>query len=228
MGGGLLENTDGCAELCRVSPHVAASLPAASYAPMSKTSVFCIATSRTQADYIIEHLEVAKFSQNSVSALFSDRGTSHDFAHEMSTKAPEGAVAGVSAGGFIGGVLGWIAGIGVLAIPGAGPFLAAGPIMAALSGAAIGAAVGGVVGGFVGLGVPELEAKRYEGKIEEGNILISVHTDTNAEVEQAKEILSNAGAQDICSASESVAPKARRGEEWRFAPTAGFPEFHPE
>ena len=195
---------------------------------MSKTSVFCIALSRTQADFIIEHLEVAKFPRSAISALFSDRETSHDFAHEMSTKAPEGAVAGASTGGIIGGALGWIAGIGALAIPGVGPFIAAGPIMALLSGAAIGAAVGGVAGALVGMGIPELEAKRYEGKIAEGNILISVHTEDETQVAQAKEILANAGAQDICTASESTVPTEREDTDIRFVPTKAFPEFHPE
>ncbi len=184
---------------------------------MSKKSVFCIATSRTQADYIIEHLEVAQFSRDDISALFSDRGTSHDFAHEKSTKAPEGAVAGASTGGLIGGALGWIASIGLLVIPGVGPFLAAGPIMAALSGAAIGAALGGVTGGLVGMGIPEIEAKRYVGKISEGNILISVHTESAEQIEQAKAILAEAGAQDICVASESEPPAERKNEGDGFA-----------
>ena len=193
---------------------------------MSKTSVFCIALSRTQTDYIIQQLETAKFSRHDISALFSDRGTSHDFAHEMSTKAPEGAVAGASTGGIVGGALGWIAGIGALAIPGVGAFVAAGPIMALLSGAAIGAAVGGVAGALVGMGIPELEAKRYEGKIAEGNILISVHTESEEQVEQAMQILADAGAQDICTASESTVPAEREDTDIRFVPTPGFPEFN--
>ena len=195
---------------------------------MSKTSVFCIATSRTQADFIIQHLEVGNFSRDAISALFSDRGTTHDFAHEMSTKAPEGAVAGASTGGIMGGVLGYIAGIGALAIPGVGPFLAAGPIMAMLSGAAIGATLGGVTGGLVGLGIPEMEAKRYEGKIEEGNILISIHTENTEEVDRAKLILTNAGAQDICTASEAVAPMARGGGDMHPVPTKDLQESNPE
>src|ERR1039457_4017836 len=132
---------------------------------MSKKSIFCIATSRTQADQIVEQLKNANFSNNDISALFADKGTSHDFAHEKNTKAPEGAVTGAVTGGVVVGALGWIAGIGALAIPGVGPFIAAGPIIAVLSGAAIGATVGGIAGGLIGLGIPELEAKRYEGKI---------------------------------------------------------------
>jgi hypothetical protein len=174
---------------------------------MSKKSVFCIATSRSQAETIVDQLKSANFSSNDISALFADKGTSHDFAHEKNTKAPEGAVTGASTGGIIGGALGWIAGIGALAIPGVGPFIAAGPIMAALSGAAIGAAVGGVTGALIGMGIPELEAKRYEGKIKEGNILISVHADNSKEIARAKDIFTKAGAQDICTTGEASTPK---------------------
>jgi hypothetical protein len=144
---------------------------------MSKKSVFCIATSRSQADQIVDQLKSANFSNNEISVLFPDKGTTRDFAHEKHTKAPEGVATGAGTGGVIGGALGWIAGIGALAIPGVGPFIAAGPIMAALSGAAVGAAVGGIAGGLIGLGIPEFEAKRYEGKVKQGNLLISVHTD---------------------------------------------------
>src|SRR5688572_14247437 len=162
---------------------------------MSKKSVFCIATSREQADRVVEQLKSANFSNNDISALFADKDTNRDFAHEKNTKAPEGAVTGAVTGGGIGGALGWIAGIGALAIPGVGPFIAAGPIIAALSGAAIGATVGGIAGGLIGLGIPELEAKRYEGKIKEGNILISVHTDDGGDIARAKDIFKQAGAQ---------------------------------
>jgi len=175
---------------------------------MSNKSVFCIATSHAQADRIVDCLKEANFSNNSISALFPDKSTTRDFAHEKSTKAPEGAVAGASTGGVVGGALGWIAGIGALAIPGVGPFIAAGPILAALSGAAVGAAVGGIAGGLIGLGIPEIEAKRYEGKIKEGNILISVHTDNSDEIKRAKEIFTNQGAQDICITGEASAPDA--------------------
>jgi len=175
---------------------------------MSKKSVFCITTSREQADRIVDQLKAANFSNNDISVLFPDKGTTRDFAHEKNTKAPEGAVTGASAGGVIGGTLGWIAGIGALAIPGVGPFIAAGPIMAALSGAALGAAAGGIAGGLIGLGIPELEAKRYEGKVKAGNLLISVHTDNSAEISRAKDIFDKAGAQDICTTGEASAPKA--------------------
>ena len=173
---------------------------------MSKKSVFCIATTRDQADQIVDRLKSANFSNNDISALFADKDTSHDFAHEKNTKAPEGAVTGAGTGGVIGGALGWIAGIGALAIPGIGPFIAAGPIMAALSGAAIGATMGGIAGGLIGLGIPEIEAKRYEGKLKEGNILISVHTDNSEEIKRAKGIFTSAGAQDICTTGESTTP----------------------
>ena len=174
---------------------------------MSKKSVFCITTSRDQADRIVNRLKAADFSNNDISVLFPDKATSRDFAHEKNTKAPEGAIAGAGTGGVVGGTLGWIVGIGALAIPGVGPFIAAGPIMAALSGAAIGAAAGGIAGGLIGLGIPELEAKRYEGKVKEGNILLSVHTENSAEITRAKEIFTTAGAQDICITGEASAPK---------------------
>ena len=174
---------------------------------MSKKSVFCIATTRAQGEQIVGQLQNANFSANDISALFADKETTRDFAHEKHTKAPEGAATGAGTGAVIGGALGWIAGIGALAIPGVGPFIAAGPIMAALSGAAIGGAVGGIAGGLIGLGIPELEAKRYEGKIKQGNILISVHTENSEEIKTAKEIFNNAGAQDICTTGESAAPK---------------------
>jgi hypothetical protein len=190
---------------------------------MSKKSVFCIATSRNQADKIVERLKFAKFSNNDISALFADKGTSHDFAHEKNTKAPEGAVTGAGTGGVVGGALGWIAGIGALAIPGVGPFIAAGPIIAALSGAALGAAVGGIAGGLIGLGIPELEAKRYEGKIKEGNILISVHTDSSEEITRAKDIFTKAGAQDICTTGEASIPKDSKATDQAPHPSkAGY------
>jgi len=174
---------------------------------MSKKSVFCISTSRQQADQIVGQLKSANFSNNDISVLFPDKGTTRDFAHEKHTKAPEGVATGAGAGGVVGGALGWVAGIGALAIPGVGPFIAAGPIIAALSGAAVGAAVGGIAGGLIGLGIPEIEAKRYEGKIKEGNILISVHTENSEEITQAKDIFAKAGAQDICTTGEESTPK---------------------
>jgi hypothetical protein len=174
---------------------------------MSQHSVFCIATSRNQAEHIVDQLKASNFSNSDISALFSDQESAHDFAHEKNTKAPEGTVVGASTGGVIGGALGWIAGIGDLAIPGVGPFIAAGPIIAALGGAAIGATVGGIAGALVGMGIPELEAKRYEGKLKEGNILISVHTESSDQIARAKEIFTRAGAEDICTVADSSTPK---------------------
>jgi hypothetical protein len=177
---------------------------------MSKKSVFCITTSREQADRIVDQLKEANFSNNDISVLFPDKGTTRDFAHEKNTKAPEGAATGAGTGGVIGGALGWIVGIGALAIPGVGPFIAAGPIMAALSGAAIGAAAGGIAGGLIGLGIPELEAKRYEGKVKAGNLLLSVHTENAEEITRAKAIFKQAGAEDICVTGDATAPKDSR------------------
>ena len=188
---------------------------------MSKKSVFCITTTRDQADRIVGQLKAANFSNNDISVLFPDKETTRDFAHEKNTKAPEGAVTGASAGGVIGGALGWIVGIGALAIPGVGPFIAAGPIMAALSGAAIGAATGGIAGGLIGMGIPELEAKRYEGKVKAGNLLLSVHTENSDEISRAKEIFTKAGAQDICTTGEASAPKDSRATERAEHPAKG-------
>jgi hypothetical protein len=174
---------------------------------MAKKSVICIATSRPQAERIVEQLKIASFSSNDISVLFANKETTRDFAHDKSTKAPEGAATGAGSGAVIGGVLGWLAGIGALAIPGVGPFIAAGPIMAALGGAAVGGTVGGITGGLIGLGIPEYEAKRYEGKIKDGNILLSVHTEDSDEISRAKQIFEQAGAQDIASTGEANVPK---------------------
>src|SRR6185436_14353531 len=177
---------------------------------MSKKSVFCIATTGEQAERIVDQLKAANFSNNDISALFPDKGTTRDFAHEQRTKAPEGAATGAGTGGILGGALGWLAGIGALAIPGMGPFIAAGPLMAALSGAAVGATVGGITGTLVGMGIPEFEAKRYEGKIKAGNVLISVHSENSDEVKRAKEIFEHAGAEDIATAGEASVPSSTK------------------
>jgi len=169
---------------------------------MSK-AVFCIAKSTEQAELIVSDLKTAGFSSNDISVLFPDKNSTRDFAHEKHTKAPEGAAIGGAVGIGTGAVLGWLAGIGSLAIPGVGPFIAAGPIMAALGGAAIGAATGGISGALIGLGIPEFEAKRYEGKIKGGNALISVHTENSEAIEQAKEIFEQANAEDISSTEEA-------------------------
>lgn len=176
---------------------------------MANKAVIGLVSSVTQAEKILGDLEQAGFSRNDISVLFADKSGTRDFAHEKNTKAPEGAVTGASAGGAIGGALGLLAGIGALAIPGLGPFIAAGPIMAALSGAAAGAAVGGVTGALIGLGIPEIEAKVYEGKLRQGNILLSVHVDDSAERKRAKEILAKNGAHDVATAGEKGVPSSR-------------------
>jgi hypothetical protein len=174
-------------------------------------SVFCIARDEAQACRIVDVLKGNGFSDNDVSVLLSDRQGTRDFAHEKNTKAPEGATTGVATGGILGGAVGWLAGIGAIAIPGIGALIAAGPILAALSGAAIGAAAGGLTGALIGLGIPEYEAKRYEGKVRSGNILISVHTDDGDEARRAREIFEQQNAEDIASAGEeAVAEAARR------------------
>ena len=174
---------------------------------MTKKSVFCIVAHRNQADLIVERLKIAGFAHDDISVLFPDESTTRDFGHEKNTKAPEGIATGASTGGVVGGALGWLAGIGALAIPGAGPFIAAGPILAALSAAAVGAAVGGIAGGLIGLGIPELEAKRYEDKIKAGNILISVHTETWEEIKVVEQLFKSVSAEDICFTGEAVPPK---------------------
>lgn len=174
---------------------------------MAEKAVLCIARSREQAAAIVDDLKTTGFSNNDISALFPDTAGSRDFAHQQATKAPEGAAVGAGTGSVLGGALGWLAGIGTLAIPGVGPFIAAGPIMAALSGAAVGAAAGGMTGALVGYGIPEYEAKQYEGKIRGGNILMSVHTANGDEVTQVKEIFSRRGAEDISYTGEAAPPR---------------------
>jgi hypothetical protein len=176
----------------------------------SKKAVVGIVASQTQAEGIVNELQRAGFMSNEVSVLFPDKDGTRDFAHEKNTKAPEGAVTGASAGGALGGALGLLAGIGALAIPGVGPFIAAGPIMAALSGAAAGAAVGGIGGALVGMGIPELEAKQYESKIKGGNILMSVHVENSEDRTRAKKILENGGAVDVAVVGEKNAPASQK------------------
>lgn len=173
---------------------------------MSKTSLFGIVKTHAQAEQIVEGLQNAGFSSAEISVLLPDNQGKHDIGHVKATKAPEGATTGAATGGLTGGVLGLLAGIGALAIPGVGPFIAAGPIMAALSGAAIGATTGGVVGGLIGMGIPEIEAKRYEDKLKSGNYLIAVHTHDGDEEDRAKAIFEQAGAEDISTTSMSKAP----------------------
>lgn len=171
-------------------------------------AVFCLVSTMAQAETIVDVLRDTGFSSSDISVLLPDKDSTRDFAHEHDTKAPEGAITGVGAGGVAGGVLGWLVGIGSLAIPGLGPFIAAGPILAALSGAAVGATVGGVTGALIGLGLPEYEAKLYNGRIREGRILISVHTENGDERDRAKEVFKTAGAEDIAVSTEKEAKKA--------------------
>jgi len=172
-----------------------------------KIAVFGIYDSRIQAEGSVDRLMAAGFSNDDISVLLPDNQSSKDFAHEKNTKAPEGTTAGVAAGGAIGGTLGLLAGIGALAIPGVGPFIAAGPIMAGLAGLGVGGAVGGLIGALVGMGIPEYEAKRYEGRIKEGGVLLSVHCDTSEEITRAKDLLRHTGAQDIASSAEATADR---------------------
>src|SRR6188508_3515123 len=165
-----------------------------------KTAVFGLYPSVERAESAVDALVSGRFSNADVSVLLPDQQSSEEFAHEKNTKAPEGTTAGVAAGGTIGGTLGLLAGIGALAIPGVGPLIAAGPLMAALAGAGAGGALGGLVGALVGMGIPEYEAKRYEGHVKDGGILLSVHCDDSDWVGRAKAILERTGAHDISSA----------------------------
>ncbi len=177
---------------------------------MSSKSVFGISRNRLEAENTVVALQNAGFALGDISVLWPDQHGMRDVGHEKNTKAPEGAVAGGSAGGVIGGTLGLLAGIGALAIPGLGPFIAAGPIMAALSGVAAGAALGGVTGALVGMGIPEIEAKHYEGKLRSGNILVAVHTENGKEVDVAKDVLTRSGLSDISSTGEAHISREKR------------------
>jgi hypothetical protein len=172
---------------------------------MSKTAVFGIFTTREHAVRCIDVLQQEGFSRDDISVLMSSPDSTKELAAEKNTKAPEGATTGATTGGVIGGTLGLLAGIGSLAIPGVGPLIAAGPIMATLAGLGVGAAAGGLIGALIGMGIPEYEAKRYEGRLKAGGILLSVHCDTSDEVKEAKKTLEKVGAEDISSSSEASA-----------------------
>jgi len=172
---------------------------------MAARSVFCLTQDEGQACRIVDHLRAAGFSNDDISVLLPDKAGTRDFAVEKGTKAPEGAATGGGSGAVVGGILGWLAGVGSIAIPGVGPFLAAGPIMAALAGAGVGGAVGGLTGALIGAGIPEYEAKRYEGLVKNGGILISVHCDNSEWTSKAKDILERTGADDISSTGEASA-----------------------
>ena len=177
---------------------------------MSKTSIFGIVKSHSQAEQIVEGLQDAGFPASEISILLPDNEGKHDIGHVKATKAPEGATTGATAGGVTGGVLGLLAGVGALAIPGVGPFIAAGPIMALLGGTAVGATTGGLVGGLVGMGIPEIEARRYEDKLKSGNYLIAVDARDGDQKNRAKEIFKNASAEDISTLSMSKTPAEAR------------------
>lgn len=171
------------------------------------TAVFGIYKSAEHAERAVNTLIGAGYASSTISVLLPDARSTRDFAHEKDTKAPEGATAGVTAGGVVGGTLGVLVGIGTLAIPGVGPLIAAGPIMAGLAGLGVGGAVGGLVGALIGMGIPEYEAKRYEGQVKEGGTLLSVHCDTSEQISRAKELLRGTGATDIASTGESAGAK---------------------
>ena len=173
------------------------------------TAVFGIYPTIAATEAAVDMLKISGFRVEDISALLPDNQGTKDFAHEKGTKAPEGAVTGAGAGVLLGGALGWLAGVGTLAVPGVGPLIAAGPILATLSGVGVGAVAGGIVGGLVGMGIPEYEAKRYEGRVRSGKILLSVHCDDSEWAARAKELLKASGADDIASASEAAADYAR-------------------
>jgi hypothetical protein len=167
------------------------------------TAVFGIYPTYPAVDAAVEALRLAGFRNTDISVMFPENAGTKDFAHEKGTKAPEGAAAGASTGAVVGGAVGWLAGIGALAIPGLGPFIAAGPIVAALAGAGAGGTLGGLTGALVGMGIPEYEAKRYEGRVKKGGILLSVHSDNSEWTWKAKSILEGTGAEDVSSTGET-------------------------
>jgi len=169
------------------------------------TAVFGLCSSVSQLELAVDALKASGFRSDDISVLFPDKEGTRDFAVEKNTKAPEGAATGAGTGAVLGGTLGWLVGIGALAIPGLGHFIAAGPIMAALAGAGVGGAVGGVTGALVGMGIPEFEAKRYEGLVKEGGILLSVHSDNSEWTKKAKEIMERFKLSDVSSAGEASA-----------------------
>ena len=167
------------------------------------TAVFAIFHDRSAVEHAVESLKSGGFNSTDISVLFPDTSGTKNFAHEKETKAPEGATTGGATGALLGGTFGWLVGLGSLAIPGVGPFIAAGPIMAALAGAGVGGALGGLAGALIGMGIPEYEAKRYEGYVKDGGILISVHSDDAGHTRRAKEIFEAAGGKGIASTGEA-------------------------
>jgi hypothetical protein len=191
------------------------------------TAAFGIYTNQASVENAVDALKVNGFRNTDISVLFPENTGTKDFAHEKHTKAPEGATTGAGTGVVVGGALGWLAGIGALAIPGLGPFIAAGPIMAALAGAGATGVVGGIVGALVGTGIPEYEAKRYEGRVKDGGILLSVHCDNSDWTKKAKQILEETGAEDVSSTGESGADfsKSDRPMPRQGVPPGAAPGF---
>ena len=179
-------------------------------------STFGIFNSRSSVDHAVDVLKQNGFRNSDISVLMPSEQGTQDFAHEKDTKAPEGATAGVATGAVLGGGLGWLVGIGALAIPGIGPFVAAGPIMAALAGAGVGGAVGGISGALIGMGIPEYEAKRYETFVKEGGILLSVHVDDSEWQKKAKDLLEQCGARDVATAGEESVSDDKPGMKGVF------------
>jgi hypothetical protein len=179
------------------------------------TAVFGIYRSRLDVEQGVDALRANGFRSTDISVLFPENEGTKDFAHEKATKAPEGTATGAGTGAVIGGTLGWLAGIGALAIPGVGPLIAAGPIVAALTGVGVGGAIGGISGALIGMGIPEYEAKRYEGRVKEGGILLSVHSDSSDWTRKAKDILERTGADDVSSTGEAKADFAKTDKPMR-------------
>src|SRR6202795_4550239 len=180
-------------------------------------AVFGIYPSYTAVESGVDGLKAAGFSNRDISVLFPQSAGTKEFAHEKGTKAPEGATAGAGTGVVLGGAMGWLMGVGALAIPGLGPFIAAGPIMATLAGAGVGGAVGGVTGALIGMGIPEYEAKRYEGRVKDGGILISIHCENSEWIKRAKQTLEATGAQDISATREASSDDAKVDRDLRRA-----------
>jgi hypothetical protein len=170
---------------------------------MSEHATIGIYQTREQVENAVDRLEAAGFRTADISVIMPDNVGTKDFAHEKNTKAPEGAAAGAATGAVVGGAMGWLVGIGALFIPGIGPFVAAGPLVAAISGVGVGGVIGGLSGALIGMGIPEYEAKRYEGLIKGGKMLLSVHTDDGEWAARAKDILTASGADDISSVAEA-------------------------
>ena len=184
---------------------------------MSKKSVFCLVRDEAQAGRIVDDLKASGFPNDRISVLLPDKSGTQEFAQEKGTKAPEGALTGVGTGGVLGGALGWLAGIGALGIPGLGPFIAAGPIMAALSGAAVGATTGGLIGALIGMGIPEHKARAYEENVKRGRTLVSVHSDDLADTQKARTVFERHGADDIAATEETRVEPGRGGDYQRVA-----------